>query len=58
MHTLHEDVFKNTELMDAKMIIGNRNRRDFKNEMIRKQPQQRLLQNKQIKSKCFEHKQG
>jgi hypothetical protein len=56
MHTLHNDVFKNTDLMDAKLIVGNRNRRDFKNELIRKRPRQTLLQNKQIKSKSFKIK--
>jgi hypothetical protein len=43
MRTLHNDVFKNTDLMDAMMIVGNHNRRDFKNELIHKRHQQTLF---------------
>jgi hypothetical protein len=56
MRTLDRDVFKNTDLMDAKMIVGNRTRRNFKNGLIHKRLQQILLQNKQIKSKSFKKK--
>jgi hypothetical protein len=33
------------------MIVGNRNRRDAKHELIRKRPKQSLLKNISIKSK-------
>jgi len=45
MHHVYEDIFKDTPAMNAKIIVGNRNRRDAKNELIRKRPLQRLLQN-------------
>ena len=37
--------------MDLKLIVGNRNRRDAKNEFIRKRPNQSLLQSKEIRNK-------
>ena len=41
MHQVYEDIFKNTPAMDVKIIVGNRNRRDAKNELIRKRPPKR-----------------
>jgi hypothetical protein len=51
MHQVYEDMFKDTPAMNAKIIVGNRNRRDAKNELIRKRPLKRLLQNKPRHSK-------
>jgi hypothetical protein len=45
MHQVYEDIFKDTPGMDAKIIVGNRNRRDAKNELIRKRPPKRLVKN-------------
>jgi hypothetical protein len=51
MHRVYENVFKNTSAMDLKLIVGNRNRRDAKNELVRKRPKPSILQNKRIKKK-------
>ncbi len=53
LHQVYDNVFKGTPVMDVKLIVGNRNRRDAKNELIRKRPKPSLLQNKsrQIKNK-------
>ena len=51
MHKIYNDVFKNTPVEDLKLIVGTRNRRNAGNELIRKRPSQRLLQNKPHKSK-------
>jgi hypothetical protein len=36
MHHVYENVFKNTPAMDLKLIVGNQNRRDATNELVRK----------------------
>ena len=51
MHQLYDDVFNNTPVSDVKMIVGSRNRRDARNELIRKRPQPSLLKNISKKSK-------
>jgi hypothetical protein len=51
MHQVYEDIFKETPAMNAKIIVGNRNRRDAKNELVRKRPTKRLLKNKTTQSK-------
>ncbi|CAF1431400.1 unnamed protein product [Adineta steineri] len=51
MHQIYQNVFKNTPAMDLRLIVGNRNRRDAKNELIRKRPKRSLLQCKQIRTK-------
>jgi CRISPR/Cas system endoribonuclease Cas6 (RAMP superfamily) len=51
MHRIYHDVFKNTPVEDLKLIVGTRNRRDARNELIRKRPSQRLLKNKPRRSK-------
>ncbi|CAF1452182.1 unnamed protein product [Adineta steineri] len=51
MHQIYHNVFKNTPAMDLRLIVGNRNRRDAKNELIRKRPKRSLLQCKQIQNK-------
>ena len=53
IHQIYRDVFKNTPVADVKSIVGTRNRRDARNDLIRKRPHRALLQNKQRKSKCF-----
>ena len=45
MHQVYENIFSGTPAMTAKIIVGNRNRRDAQNELIRKRPPKRLLQN-------------
>ncbi|CAF4149886.1 unnamed protein product, partial [Adineta steineri] len=51
MHKVYQNVFKNTSAMDLRLIVGNRNRRDAKNELIRKRPKRSLLQCKQMQNK-------
>ena len=51
IHQGYEKVFQNTPAMDLTLVVGNRNRRDARTELIRKRPQQSLLKNKQRKSK-------
>ncbi len=53
MHRVYEDVFENTPAMYAKLIVGNRNRRDAKNELIRERPKKALLNNTITKSKYY-----
>ena len=49
MHQIYDDVFQNTPAMYTRMVVGTRNRRDMKNELIRKRT---LLQKKITKRKC------
>lgn len=51
IHQVYGNVFKNTPAMDLKLIVGSRNRRDAKNELIKKRPKRSLLQCKQILNK-------
>ncbi|CAF1379607.1 unnamed protein product [Adineta steineri] len=51
MHRVYQNVFKNTPAMDLRLIVGNRNRRNAKNELIRKRPKRSLLQCKKIQNK-------
>ncbi|CAF1612204.1 unnamed protein product, partial [Didymodactylos carnosus] len=46
MHTIYEDVFKDTPAMQVKLIVGNKNRRSARQQLIRKKPSKTLLQNK------------
>lgn len=46
MHKIYDDTFKETPVADVKMIVGSRNRRDAKNDLIRKRPHQSILKNK------------
>ena len=50
IHQIYNDVFKNSPVADVKSIVGTRNRRDARNDLIRKRPQRALLQNKPRKS--------
>jgi hypothetical protein len=45
MHQVYGETLENTPAMHAKLIFGNRNRRDAKNEFVRKRPKQKFLQN-------------
>ncbi len=45
MHQVYDDIFTNTPAMYTKLIVGTRNRRDVKNELIRKRPKRTVLQN-------------
>ena len=50
IHSGYEDVFVNTPAMHAKIVVGNRNRRDTRNEIIRKRPPRTLLRNTMTQS--------
>ncbi|CAM4901958.1 unnamed protein product [Rotaria socialis] len=62
MHCVYEHIFKSTPTMYAKLIVGNRNRRQATNVLIRKRPTQTFLQNNitqnklQTKNKEFKNK--
>jgi hypothetical protein len=51
MHHIYENTFQNQINKDIKMIVGNRNRRDAKKELIHKRPKQYLIKNKTRKGK-------
>lgn len=51
MHHMYDSTFQNQIGNGMKMIVGNRNRRDAKKELIHKRPKQYLLKNKAHKSK-------
>ncbi|CAF3437083.1 unnamed protein product [Rotaria socialis] len=51
MHRVYDNVFKDTPVADVKLIVGNKNRRSSKNELICKRPKRSLLINKPFKSK-------
>jgi hypothetical protein len=53
MHQVYEAIFKNTPVSNVKLIVGNRNRRDARNELNRKRPKLSLLKNISKKSKCY-----
>ena len=52
MHQVYDDVFQNTPAMYARLTVATRNRRDSKNELIRKRPKRTLLRNAITKRKC------
>ncbi len=52
MHRVYDDVFRNTPAMYTRMIVGTRNHRNTKNELIRKRPKRTLLQNRITQRKC------
>ena len=51
MHEIYDGVFRNTPVADVKLIVGTRNRRDARSDLIRKRPNRTLLQNKPRKGK-------
>lgn len=53
MHQVYNDAFENTSAMYTRMIMGTRNRRDMKNELIRKRPKHTLLQNTKTKREYY-----
>ncbi|CAF1433859.1 unnamed protein product [Rotaria magnacalcarata] len=52
MHQVYDNIFKFTPAADVKLIVGNKNRRSGKTELICKRPKQSLLINKPVKSKA------
>ncbi|CAF4645078.1 unnamed protein product, partial [Rotaria socialis] len=48
MHQVYNHAFKDTPAIYTKQIVGNRNRRQAQNELIRKRPNKTLLQNTTI----------
>ena len=52
MHKVYDDIFQNTPAMCARLTVATRNRRDSKNELIRKRPKRTLLCNTITKRKC------
>ncbi|CAF1618171.1 unnamed protein product [Rotaria magnacalcarata] len=52
MHQVYDNIFKDTPAADVKLIVGNKNRRSGKTELICKRPKQSLLINKPVKSKA------
>ncbi|CAF1095117.1 unnamed protein product [Rotaria socialis] len=62
IHCVYEHIFKSTPTMYAKLIVGNRNRRQATNVLIRKRQTQTFLQNNitqnklQTKNKEFKNK--
>ena len=38
LHQVYDSIFHNTPAMFTKLIVGNRNRRDTRSELIRKNP--------------------
>ncbi|CAF4506793.1 unnamed protein product [Rotaria socialis] len=56
MHQVYNHAFQDTPAMYTKQIVGNRNRRQAQNELIRKRPNKTLLQNTTITKKKLENK--
>lgn len=46
LHQIHQQIFKNTPALGTRLIVGNRNRRSSKFELIRKRPSRKLLTDK------------
>jgi len=55
MHQVYENVFKNTNAMAFKLIVGNRHRQNIKKELIHKRPKRSILKAKQIKIKYVKY---
>ncbi|CAF1513780.1 unnamed protein product, partial [Adineta steineri] len=49
MQQVYDNTFKDTPAADVKLIVGNKNRRSAKTELICKRPKQSLLINKPFK---------
>ena len=45
LHQVHDSIFHNTPVQDLRLIVGNRNRRDARHELIRKRPKRLMLKN-------------
>lgn len=50
MHKVYENIFKDTPAMYTELVVGNRNRRQATNELIRKRPSKALLKNEIVKA--------
>ncbi|CAF1074749.1 unnamed protein product [Rotaria magnacalcarata] len=53
MHTVYNNVFKDTPAMYTRQIIGHRIRRQAHDELIQKRPNPALLQNTRINKRKF-----
>ncbi|CAF3586434.1 unnamed protein product, partial [Adineta steineri] len=53
MHRILDDTFETQLNKDIKLIVGNRNRRNTQNELIRKRPKKSLLQNRVPKNNFY-----
>ncbi|CAF3179134.1 unnamed protein product [Rotaria socialis] len=58
MHQVYDNLFKDTPAADVKLIVGNKNRRPVKTELICKRPKQSLLINKSFKKRQRKRKQS
>ncbi|CAF3572915.1 unnamed protein product [Rotaria socialis] len=46
LHRIFQETFANTPIIETKLIVGNRNRKNTMKELIRKRPRQTILKNK------------
>ncbi|CAF2085198.1 unnamed protein product, partial [Rotaria magnacalcarata] len=46
MHRIFQETFANTPIIETKLIVGNRNRKNTMQELIRKCPRQAIIKNK------------
>jgi len=51
LHQIHDSIFNNTPVHYVKLIVGHKNRRDARHELIRKRPKRFILKNTTKKSK-------
>ncbi|CAF3415897.1 unnamed protein product [Rotaria socialis] len=64
LHRIFQETFANTQIIETKLIVGNRNQKSTMKEMIRKCPRQAILKNKakpsmiSDKKKSHPHPQG
>ena len=45
LHQVHDKIFNNTPVQYLTLIVGNKNRRDARHELIRKRPKRLILKN-------------
>jgi hypothetical protein len=53
LHQTYDTIFNNTPASDVQLIVGNRNRRTARDDLIRKKPLRALLTNKPTQRECF-----
>ncbi|CAM4979639.1 unnamed protein product, partial [Rotaria socialis] len=46
LHRIFQETFANTQIIETKLIVGNRNQKSTMRELIRKRPRQTILKNK------------
>ena len=51
LHQIHDAIFKNSPVYYVKLIVGHKNRRSARHELIRKRPKTLILKNVTKKSK-------